>query len=79
MLSLLRRREAEGDSTMRSRKGGTFSLFALPSSSSIEVRTRFTFGVDSGVGRGVEDEFDFIDEERVSALVVRFPSTDGDV
>lgn len=65
------------------RRGGTFSLFALPSTSSIVVRARLVFGVDSGVSKGVDGAFDTIDEERVrervSALVVRLPSTDGDV
>lgn len=69
----------EGDPSAIARRGGTFSLFALPSSSSIVVRARLVFGVDSGVSKCVDGAFDTIDEERVSALVVRLPSTDGDV
>ena len=53
-------------------------MFDLGSLSSSDVRMRLVFGVDSGVGNGVEDAQDDTDAERVNVLVVRLPSTDID-
>lgn len=66
------RREVDGVSSKRSRIGGTFSLFALLSNSSIVLRERFAVGVASGVSMSTV-LFETTDDERERE--VRLPRT----
>ena len=65
------RREGVGEGGGRN-SGGMFSLFALPSSSSSDLRARLDLGVDSGV-INTADLFDTTDDERDNP--VRLPKT----